>query len=178
MCSLSRRTGDRGSSRLNQELRAPILKRNQEDSGANPQNQQSQSAHGSLNQYYSQRYNVNELNLARQPAIPVYNWRSLPVWDSWSQTANLNLVPADDALRAHLGLSKDEGLVVTSVIANGPAAQAGVQQNDVLLKLGETPLAKVDDLDEALKATGEKPSELMVLRGGKRSRFPCSRAFG
>ena len=67
-----------------------------------------------------------------------------------------------------LGLSKDEGLVVTLVNANGPAAQAGLQQNDVLLKLGETSLAKVDDLDDALKATGEKPSELTILRAGKK----------
>ena len=46
---------------------------------------------------------------------------------------------------------------MTSLAANAPAAQAGIQQNDVLLKLGDTPLAKAEDLEEGLKAAGEKP---------------------
>ncbi len=80
----------------------------------------------------------------------------------------MGLSPADDALRAHLSLPKDQGLIVTSLAANAPAAQAGIQQNDVLLTLGDTPLAKAEDLEEGLKAVGEKPVSLTILRGGKK----------
>jgi serine protease Do len=83
------------------------------------------------------------------------------------QTAGMGLTPADDALRAHLSLPKNQGLIVTSLEANAPAAQAGIQQNDVLLKIGDTPLAKADDLVENLKAMGDKAASLTLLRGGK-----------
>jgi serine protease Do len=77
------------------------------------------------------------------------------------------VTPADDALRAHLGLPKDQGLTVTSLAAHAPAAQAGIQQNDVLLKLGDLSLARAEDLDEGLKGAGDKPVSLTILRGGK-----------
>jgi S1-C subfamily serine protease len=85
------------------------------------------------------------------------------------QTAGMGLTPADDALRAHLSLPKNQGLIVTSLEANAPAAQAGIQQDDVLLKLGDTPLAKTDDLVENLRAMGDKAASLTLLRGGKSS---------
>ena len=91
----------------------------------------------------------------------------------------MGMSPADDALRAHLSLPKDQGLIVTSLAPNAPAAQAGVQQNDVLLTLGDTPLAKAEDLEESLKAT----RAIRLLRSRSfgaarnlRSRF--SRGFG
>jgi serine protease Do len=87
-------------------------------------------------------------------------------WDTWSRIADLSLAPVDDALRAHL--PKDQGLIVTSLVANASAAQAGIQQNDVLLKLGDSSLAKPEDLDEGLKKAGDRPIELAILRGGKK----------
>ncbi len=38
----------------------------------------------------------------------------------------------------------------------------------MLLALGDASLAKVDDLEEGLKAAGEKPISLLILRAGKR----------
>jgi membrane-associated protease RseP (regulator of RpoE activity) len=83
------------------------------------------------------------------------------------QTVGIGLTPADDALRTHLSIPKNQGLVVTSLEANAPAAQAGIQQNDVLLKIGDTPLAKTDDLVENLKTMGDKAASLTLLRAGK-----------
>ena len=68
---------------------------------------------------------------------------------------------------AHLGLPKDQGLVVTALAANAPAAQVGIQPNDVLLKVGDVVLGKAEDLDDGLKAAGETPVTLTVIRGGK-----------
>jgi membrane-associated protease RseP (regulator of RpoE activity) len=102
----------------------------------------------------------------------IQNWFSTGPGAVWSTVMDLNtdmsLTPADDALRAHLSLPKDQGLIVTSLAPTAPAAQAGVQQNDVLLKLGDGSLAKAEDLEEGLKAAGEKPIYLTILRGGKR----------
>ena len=80
----------------------------------------------------------------------------------------MSLVSADDALRDHLKLPKDLGLVVTSLDANSPEAHAGIEQNDVLLKLGETPLGKPEDLDASLKKAGENPVALSLIRRGSK----------
>jgi membrane-associated protease RseP (regulator of RpoE activity) len=84
--------------------------------------------------------------------------------DSFS---GMGLAPVAEPVRAHLKLPKDQGLLVTSVEPRSPAAMAGIHGNDVLLKLGESPLGKVADLEEALKAAGDKPVSLSLLRHGR-----------
>lgn len=84
----------------------------------------------------------------------------------YDQDADLKLVAPDDALRAHLKLPKDRGLVATSVRENGPAWQAGVRENDILLSLNFKPLVKPEDLEEKLKQAGGKPLVLELLRKG------------
>jgi membrane-associated protease RseP (regulator of RpoE activity) len=91
--------------------------------------------------------------------------------DRWShpagRDAGLSLAPVDDALRAHLTLPKNQGLVVTALDPHSFAHQAGIVLNDVLLKLGDTPLAKPEDLETHLKSVGEKPVTLHLLRARK-----------
>jgi hypothetical protein len=77
------------------------------------------------------------------------------------------LEPVDESLRAQLELPKKEGLVVTGLNPGSPAAQSGLQVNDILLKLGDAALAKGDDLTKTLKDSGEKPVSLHVIRSGK-----------
>jgi membrane-associated protease RseP (regulator of RpoE activity) len=84
------------------------------------------------------------------------------------RTAGMSLTPADDALRTHLSLPKDQGLIVIALEVHSPAALAGIQQNDVLLKLGEASLAKSEDLEQGLKGAGGKPAPLTILRGGNK----------
>jgi C-terminal processing protease CtpA/Prc len=79
----------------------------------------------------------------------------------------MGLAPVDESVRAHLKLPKDQGLIVTDLDVHSPAAMARIRQNDVLLKLGEASVGKVEDLEEALKAAGDKPVTLSLLRGGK-----------
>jgi membrane-associated protease RseP (regulator of RpoE activity) len=88
--------------------------------------------------------------------------------DLSDQGSGLTLAPVDDAARAHLKLPKGQGLIVTGVRPQGPAAHAGIQQNDILLTLGDAPLAKPEDLEEHLKAAGEKPLGLVLLHHGQR----------
>ncbi len=81
---------------------------------------------------------------------------------------DLNLSSADDSLRDHLNLPKDQGIVVISVNPQSSAAQAGIQQNDILLTVGEHSLGKPEDLYDRLKEVGEKPVTIMLLRAGTR----------
>ncbi len=59
-------------------------------------------------------------------------------------------------------------MVVIAVDPHSSAAAAGIQQNDVLLSLGESPLEQPKDLYDLLKKTGEEPVALVLLRGGNR----------
>src|SRR5438105_1817657 len=89
---------------------------------------------------------------------------SFAFFDAANRNSGLSLAAVDDALRAHLKLPKDEGLIVTSLDAHSPAALAGIQQNDVLLDLHGATLRTPEDLDEALRAAGAKPASLVLLR--------------
>jgi serine protease Do len=90
-------------------------------------------------------------------------WFTLP-----NPSSGMDLAAADDSLREHLQLPKDQGLVVLSLTPLSPPAQAGIQQNDVLLQVGDDPVAKPEELDDRLKHAGNEPVSLTVLRGGKR----------
>src|SRR5262249_14852196 len=59
------------------------------------------------------------------------------------------------------------GLLVASLAGEGPAAQAGLQPNDVLVELADKPLGKKDDLTQQLKSAGEGPVPLKLIRAGK-----------
>jgi membrane-associated protease RseP (regulator of RpoE activity) len=85
-----------------------------------------------------------------------------------TENPGIVLTPLDDAARAHLRLPKEQGLIATSVAPQGAAAQAGISENDILLLLGDAPLAKPEDVDKQLKSAGEKPLGLVVLHQGQR----------
>ncbi|MBN8456551.1 MAG: PDZ domain-containing protein [Verrucomicrobia bacterium] len=58
---------------------------------------------------------------------------------------------ADPALRDQLGLGPDEGVVIRTLAAQGPAEKAGLKVNDILLKAGEQVLAEPEDLRSELR---------------------------
>jgi C-terminal processing protease CtpA/Prc len=65
-----------------------------------------------------------------------------------------------------LGISGyDGGLVVTSLSATGPAAQAGVRTGDVIERIGGAPVASPVQAAAALKAS-PNPVELRLIRRG------------
>jgi hypothetical protein len=102
------------------------------------------------------------------PGIQAFNWV-----DEASQNSGMTLASADAALRAHLGMTPDEGLIVTAVQPGSLAASAGIQQNDVLTRLGDdhqrsTPLAKPADLEHGLKDAGDRPVSLILFRAGQK----------
>ena len=81
-------------------------------------------------------------------------------------STGMSLAAVDNAVREHLKLPKGQGLIATSVAPQGMAARAGICENDILLTLGDAPLGKAEDLEERLKAAGDKPLGLVLLHQG------------
>jgi serine protease Do len=67
-------------------------------------------------------------------------------------------------MRAAVGLPERDGLLVRGVVDGSPAAHAGVERGDLLVRAGDRPLAGMDDLFEALDRAGETLA-LGLVRG-------------
>jgi serine protease Do len=81
----------------------------------------------------------------------------------------VGLQPLDENLAPSLGLPKNSGEIVRSVVANGPAARAGLQQGDVIVRVNGqpvTPDATVSYLVANTPVGSRIP--LDIIRGGKR----------
>jgi C-terminal processing protease CtpA/Prc len=79
----------------------------------------------------------------------------------------IDVVPAEAALRAQLGLKEDVGLVVTSAAPETIGAKAGLKQHDVLVRVGDEKVGDLQRLSELLESADGKAVKLHVLRGGK-----------
>lgn len=110
-----------------------------------------------------------------QGGKPLPEWQ-LPTWrhavlaarvEQADETLGATLQPVGDALRAQLDLPAGQGLLIASLRDESPTAQAGLKQNDILLALADKPLAAAEDLTKHLKAAGEAPLSLKILRAGK-----------
>lgn len=75
-------------------------------------------------------------------------------------------VPLPRRLVRHYQLPASSGVLVTSVVDDGPAKQAGVNDGDLIVAFDETPVELTDDLHRLL--TGDRvgqPVSLRILRG-------------
>ena len=104
----------------------------------------------------------NVLQFGEMPTIePMEPIRLSDYW------IGLNCLPAQDALQAQLDLPEGTGLVVQLVVSDSPAAEAGVERFDVIVKADGKPLEKLQDLIDAVDAAKEKELKLELRRGGK-----------
>lgn len=74
----------------------------------------------------------------------------------------------DAPLRAHVKLPDNQGLLIRTVVPEGPGAKAGLQPMDILLTANDKPLAKIADLVAAVEASEGKELTIVALRGGER----------
>ncbi len=81
----------------------------------------------------------------------------------------LGFVPAivPQALVAQLELNGFPGVLVSKVIPDSPASKAGLQENDVVVKLGDVSLSNPGDIVEAMrdKVPGEKITAIYYHKG-------------
>jgi len=78
----------------------------------------------------------------------------------------VTLAEADDVLRSQLRLAAGEGLVVTDVLADSPAAKAGILQHDVLTKLDGKRLTAVDTVNAQIQEIKDRAVPVALFRTG------------
>jgi S1-C subfamily serine protease len=78
-------------------------------------------------------------------------------------------VPLSRDLARRYGLEQQTVVEVVSVEENGPADQAGLQEEDMIVGFGEQPVTNVDDLQKLLlQLPVGVPATLVLLRGERR----------
>lgn len=65
----------------------------------------------------------------------------------------VHTIPVPKALRAQLDLPENQGILVEFLAPGGPAAQAGMQENDILLTLDGSPISGVEEFRKKLVET-------------------------
>jgi len=79
------------------------------------------------------------------------------------------VVPLPRALARRFGLEQETGVEVVAVEEGGPADQAGIAEEDVLVALGDQPATSVDDLHkQLLQLPVGIPATVTLLRGERR----------
>jgi C-terminal processing protease CtpA/Prc len=100
-----------------------------------------------------------------QQALAVNSFYALR--DPADELFGATLSSVGDAARAQLGIPAGQGLIVSNLRADGPSAAAGLKLHDILLTLSDKPVASSDDLTKLLKAAGDAPATLKLIRAGK-----------
>ena len=83
--------------------------------------------------------------------------------EAQAQTAFLGVVSSEvpDMLAGHLDLKPGEGVIVRSLVPDGPAAQAGIAVNDVITKVAGQPVGSPMEISKQI--SGHKPGESISL---------------
>ena len=91
-----------------------------------------------------------------------------PVDAKVSDTAlGVTVAPLTDAARAEMGAPETlDGVVVTSLEPESPAARAGLQRGDVIVRLGALDTATPEALKAALQSEKTDPALVLINRGG------------
>jgi hypothetical protein len=78
--------------------------------------------------------------------------------------------PLDPALRAHFDLPEGAGVVVESVMRGGPAAEAGIKQNDIIVTANGRKISTLEALKTEVEKSGSegKSMNLEVIQRGKK----------
>ena len=80
----------------------------------------------------------------------------------------ISVEPLTPELASRLKLPQGvQGLVIASVDPSGPAADAGLQQGDVIEEANRQPVRSVADLTAAIGRAGARPLLLLINRDGQ-----------
>ncbi len=79
----------------------------------------------------------------------------------------VSVAEAPQVVLAQIGKPEAKAVVVESVIDESPAAKAGVQKYDLILKAGELDVSSPGELTKAVKDSEGKEIKLIVVRTGK-----------
>lgn len=102
----------------------------------------------------------NEARKAPEPElIPPPRW-----------LVGLVVKPLDPALRSHFDLPDGAGVLVESVMRGGPAAKAGIKQNDIVVTANGQKISSLEELKIAVEKAGSagKAMNLEVIQRGQK----------
>jgi serine protease Do len=88
-----------------------------------------------------------------------------------SAKLGLSLQPMTPQLQSELALDSDEGLVVTSVVPDGPADRANLRRGDVILEVNRQPVHKVEEVKAIIAKLKENDLVLLRVRRGDQASF-------
>ena len=83
-----------------------------------------------------------------------------------SGSFGLSVQPLTPELADRLGVRGAAGVAVTAVNPDGPAADAGIREGDVIEEVNRKPVRDAQGLRTALRASGERPALVLVNRRG------------
>ena len=88
--------------------------------------------------------------------------------DSGAAKLGVTVEPLSPDIAQQLGLRRGtQGVVVDSVDPSGPAAEAGIQNGDVIQEVNRQPVRTPVDLKNALQNAGGRTVALLINRGGQ-----------
>jgi len=80
----------------------------------------------------------------------------------------ITVEPLTGDLARQLGIrAGTQGVVVSDIDPSGPAAQAGIQQGDVIQQVNRQPVKSIDDVRRALASSANRPPLLLINRQGQ-----------
>jgi S1-C subfamily serine protease len=79
----------------------------------------------------------------------------------------VTLEPLNNQLAQFFGAATGKGLLVRNVVANSPAAQAGMQVGDVVVRADAKPVASSGDWSKAIKNSHGRSLDVVVVRDKK-----------
>ena len=90
------------------------------------------------------------------------------VEDKFADSAlGVTVAPLTEAARAEMGVNDTvNGVVVTELQPESPAAKAGLQRGDVIVRLGNQDVETPDALQSALDSVESDPALVLINRGG------------
>ena len=118
--------------------------------------------------------------LSKYQRLARLNWKVPPVTKVMKSAPYLgvNIMDPDDNLAAYFNVKAGEGVLVTSVEKETPAAKAGFKSGDVIVQMADQAVRKSADIHEALAALIKGDSiSITVIRQGKRETLKAEPDF-
>lgn len=78
----------------------------------------------------------------------------------------ISLAEVPDSLRAHVTVPEGRGVMIAAIVTDGPAAKAGLQLHDILVKAGDQEITSPIDLQKLIDASETNPIQFTYLRKG------------
>lgn len=102
------------------------------------------------------------------PPVP----HQAPIQEAQKQPWRIGLLvePVDPALRAHLTIPENTGVVISQIVPGSPASQAGLVKNDIITAANGKPVKELDALRQQVEQSAQQssPLRIAIIRKGKR----------